>query len=924
MSQTIITLAFEKYKAQQEARLQPVDLNEFVLANVPDQDPTLAIDREEGLPKESDIVFVHAVTQKGYVNGNAVVYSLTMDTEVGDFDFNWIGLRNKASGVIAAISHLPSISKSKTIIGVQDGNTITRSIMMSYTNAKNITGIHVDASTWQIDFTARLSGIDENERLINVDHYGAASFLENGFKVFKEGSIYKASKGIAYVGGLRCELENNSILQNASKSTAVYLDASFQGQLTSKWETKFTIQCSKSVLSDHVDSAGFKHYVTKIADIDTKGNVLDTRFLGGTPSFERIDNAASNADIDETSTASKHVKLPQFWRGITNKISAAFRARTITTSGALQGGGNLSTNRTLSIKDASPTERGAVLLTNSVTSTSTELAPTAKALSQVNSLAASKMTQSTGDGRYAKKNGNSSEEFTAKKFNGNASSASKLSTARKIKITGGAKGEASFDGSKDVSIDVDLNSAAVGGADITYISKSQHNNLMMIINGELYTASGNNNSYWNSATGRGFTGSFSLRSMEFLTKVQFPDEVGEKISEVGGDGHNFNYALFDNGNLYTWGRNARGVCGVGHTNAIGFPVLVSTNVIKVFANGVGSYEASRRTSFIKKTDNYIYGCGSNANGELGFGDKVSIYVFTKITSLGTNIKRIWNFGGYGGYAFAESNDSSFPLKVAGWNGAGNLGVGDKTERLTWTEAPLWGTGEVENILGGGAYHDGSNDSSAGICTIVHLREYSGDGVVRSSGNNSQGNLGLGDKTQRSTPEVVYETTFSDFKIGKLSAVSFYYIDQFKNLYTWGDADEGHLGQGSRNDTYSPTLAQTYVSEVFSDGFDSNVQGYKVPLLYKRTNSLTFGCGRNDHGYLGIGTTNHSLDHVRVALDEELKLLGSFTTNSYGRVIVGITVTNRMYVWGYGGFVGINNSNDGNVLTPQLINLPDLG
>ena len=424
MSQTIITLAFEEYKAQQEALLQPVDLNEFVLANVPDQDPTLAIDREEGLPKESEIVFVHAVTQKGYVNGNAVVYSLTMDTEVGDFDFNWIGLRNKATGVIAAISHLPSISKSKTIIGVQDGNAITRSIMMSYSNAKNLTGIHVDASTWQIDFTARLLGIDERERLANVDHYGLAAFLAEGFKVVKVGESYQASAGVGYLGGLRCEQANAITLKDAVASRAIYLDASFQGELTSRWNTVHKLTVSKSLLKDYIDESGFTHYVTKIADIDAKGKVLDTRFLGGTPSFERIDNAANNSEIDATSSAVKHIKLPQLWRAFSNAhtahkneanphtqyeridnpasnsdidatssavkhiklpqlwraISNKLLARTIATTSPLKGGGNLSSNLTLSIDSATTSKKGAVQLTNSVTSTSTTLAASAAAV----------------------------------------------------------------------------------------------------------------------------------------------------------------------------------------------------------------------------------------------------------------------------------------------------------------------------------------------------------------------------------------------------------------------------------------------------------------------------------------------------------------------------------------------------------------
>ena len=380
MSQTIITLAFEQYKAQQEAVAAPVELDEFVLANVPNQDAALPIDRNEGLPSQAQIVFVGNVSQDGYVNPNAVVYSLIMDTRIGDFDFNWIGLRNKASGVIAAISHIPTVYKLKTILGVQNGNSVTRSIMMSYSDAMSLTNIDVDASTWQIDFTARLFGMDEAERLANVDHYGHATFLADGYQVFKSGSTYKTKKGTGYVGGLRCHAESDLVVSNVKQSSAIYLDASWQGQITSQWQTVVSLISSTSVLTDYTDNNGFLHYVTKIADVDSAGDVIDVRFIGGSNEFERKDNAATDTDIDNNSTAGKHVKLTQLWRAISNKISAAFLSRSINTTGALKGGGDLSENRTLSIESASTAKEGVVQLSGSLYDTSTEKAATADAL----------------------------------------------------------------------------------------------------------------------------------------------------------------------------------------------------------------------------------------------------------------------------------------------------------------------------------------------------------------------------------------------------------------------------------------------------------------------------------------------------------------------------------------------------------------
>jgi len=327
MSQSIITLAFEQYKAQQEALSQPIELNEFVFAYIPQQDPNVAIDRHEGLPDEELIVFTHAVTQTGYVNGNAVVYSLTMGTEVGDFEFNWMGLRNKASGVIAAISHLPTIVKTKTIIGEQDGNAMTRSIMMNYSNAQRLTGIHVDASTWQIDYTARLFGIDERERLANLDHYGDAAFLTTGFKVVKVGEQYHVTQGQGYVGGLRCSLAADFVMASVLPSSFIYVDASWQGTITSQWQTVFNITASTSQLTDYRDANGVQHYVANIAQIKANGEVIDTRYLGGTPAFERVDNAASDADVDQGLSVNKHIKLPQLWRSL-NKLMSGHKNET--------------------------------------------------------------------------------------------------------------------------------------------------------------------------------------------------------------------------------------------------------------------------------------------------------------------------------------------------------------------------------------------------------------------------------------------------------------------------------------------------------------------------------------------------------------------------------------------------------------------
>ncbi|CDH02853.1 phage tail protein [Xenorhabdus bovienii] len=274
---SVITLDFEKWKAQQTAAGNPVVLDEFVFAYVPDLDPSQGINRDEKLPADNHIVHRQAVNKTGLASENAVAYSVTLGTEVGHFDFNWIGLINKTSGVIGMITHAPTQKKIKTANGLQ-GNVLTRSFLLEFAGAAKETAITTTAETWQIDFTARLSGIDEMQRLMNTDSYGEAAFFDEGFAVVRHGEQYLVKKGLAYVGGLRGILEFDQTL-NSQRNTRVYADFSYQGNLVSQWKTVVQITVANE-LQNYIDAAGYPHYVFAVASIDGNGNITDLRITG--------------------------------------------------------------------------------------------------------------------------------------------------------------------------------------------------------------------------------------------------------------------------------------------------------------------------------------------------------------------------------------------------------------------------------------------------------------------------------------------------------------------------------------------------------------------------------------------------------------------------------------------------------------------
>ncbi|EHJ6889450.1 phage tail protein [Salmonella enterica subsp. enterica serovar Rubislaw] len=277
MSQTTITRAFEQWKAQQGATGEPVLLDEFVFANVPGLEPDRPVDRNETLPPAEQIVHRQAVSRKGVVNDNAVVHSVVLGADVGDFSFNWIGLLNKASGTLAMIVHAPLQQKLKTAEG-QQGNVLTRSFLMEYNGAQAETGINTPAESWQIDFTARMAGMDERQRLENIDIFGAAAFFGDGWLVGKSGNQFYVTKGTGYVAGLRTTLAENLSITVTTRPVKVWLDVCWTGTLTSVWGVQSRITVADN-LADYVQK-GVQHYVFAVAGIDENGNITDLRPKG--------------------------------------------------------------------------------------------------------------------------------------------------------------------------------------------------------------------------------------------------------------------------------------------------------------------------------------------------------------------------------------------------------------------------------------------------------------------------------------------------------------------------------------------------------------------------------------------------------------------------------------------------------------------
>lgn len=146
----IINSGFDLITGNLQAGL-PTIISEFVLADLPGLDHTQPINEQEVLPSIENIAWRGPITRAAAIRPDQVVYSLLLDGNVGDFNFNWIGLMAD-NGTLVAVAYVPRQMKFKYNDSMM-GNTITRNFVLAFAGAQTALNIHISPETWQFDFT---------------------------------------------------------------------------------------------------------------------------------------------------------------------------------------------------------------------------------------------------------------------------------------------------------------------------------------------------------------------------------------------------------------------------------------------------------------------------------------------------------------------------------------------------------------------------------------------------------------------------------------------------------------------------------------------------------------------------------------------------------------------------------------------------
>jgi alpha-tubulin suppressor-like RCC1 family protein len=403
---------------------------------------------------------------------------------------------------------------------------------------------------------------------------------------------------------------------------------------------------------------------------------------------------------------------------------------------------------------------------------------------------------------------------------------------------------------------------------------------------------------------------------ENLTEIVFPGETGNLIeSNIYG---NSAYALFDNGDLYTWGSNTYGQLGLGNTTFSGLPRLSNTNVTKVWWNP-SMTQGSADYSFlvVQKTDGFCYGAGYNAQGQLGIGNTTNQTSWVQIPGIGQNPKFVGVIGNYVGGQIVQKADNT--IVVCGWN-TGELGIGNTTQQTSFATASLWIAGDSTMLIQG-MYAKCRYVTDAGgndLTTVLLWLSNGTTDILRASGNNNWGQLGDGTTTARTSPVSVQ--TPSGKRIQKIvntgNVVGAYHV-LFTDgtVYGWGRANESQLGDGTTTTKNSPVLIHSNVLDIYQTAASFRFFTNPGPIIKKADGYYTWG--QNDFGTVGDGTATVRTSPVKMRLPQgvNIKFFGGATGNDNRYYKIAITDDNRYYAWGSNSQYAVHAEYSTDVLVP---------
>lgn len=393
-------------------------------------------------------------------------------------------------------------------------------------------------------------------------------------------------------------------------------------------------------------------------------------------------------------------------------------------------------------------------------------------------------------------------------------------------------------------------------------------------------------------------GTWQLQTREAPVMVSFPVGLTAEPVKWVSSGYN-HWVLFTNGDIYTWGRNNGGELGRNSTAVAAYPTKVTSGDIdtkQVVDIAVGYSGYNNLCHVIALTDTgELYSCGYNAYGQCGTGNTTQVNAFTQI-GAGQTWAKIFAFGSTYGYSAAITTGGD--LYTWGYNGYGNLGLGDTVNRTSPAFNNFFGGVGVETVSGCQSNHVGG-----GAAPGSHMLALLANGKVYAWGFNGFGQLGTGDTTQYDVPQEITSLGTDNLQViacGGYEGSSFVRRGD-NHIQSTGYNGRGVLGRDT-------TVNQNTFADIDASDYNTLVDmivigaGSYQSLFALYSNGRIKACGYNGNGQLGFGTNtdkNNGMSYVR--LHERLDAVELCAVGNLSEAALGILTNTGQYLQtGYGG------------------------
>lgn len=360
-----------------------------------------------------------------------------------------------------------------------------------------------------------------------------------------------------------------------------------------------------------------------------------------------------------------------------------------------------------------------------------------------------------------------------------------------------------------------------------------------------------------------------------------PDGEMPKVVQLVA-GYQRAMALFNNGEVYSWGYGGHGQNGDRSSSTRTYPVRVggtyqeiylATNtsthvwrdirIKKIYTNNCNGYDNNTASSYALDENGDLWAWGYNGYGQLGQNNTTNLTVPTiidRVTYFGGNsIVEFWCTGGQYGAAYAV--DTAGNLYAWGYNGYGQLGLGDTTQRTvpTLVTNPVFDSANEGTILKLMCDHFGSYGRAAILTSKgrIFTTGYNGYGWAM-AGNTNQQNIWT--QCTLGPGSGVNATASNMWLVGNGQYGSFWVWDQTaEEMYTCGRNNYYQLSNGNASDISSPGIAQWDINGTISKIKDPNAvmswSSTDVHNVVMLTNAGTFFvAGNSNFGALSIGET----------------------------------------------------------------------